>query len=160
MIGDGHRMGELRERAKREGRSNMHFLPYQPIERLSDALAAGDLHLVSLRPELEGLIVPSKFYGITAAARPIGFIGDIDGELARLISAHACGFSVAQGDDEALALAIAGMAGAPDRGAGCGLRARHMLATAFSRDAAHRQWHDLLSQLGAAAPATTEETST
>ena len=44
------------------------FKPYQPRERLAESLSAADVHIVSLRPELEGLIVPSKIYGI--AARP------------------------------------------------------------------------------------------
>ena len=43
------------------------------------------MHLISLLPQLEGLILPSKFYGILAAGRPVVFIGDPDGELARLL---------------------------------------------------------------------------
>jgi colanic acid biosynthesis glycosyl transferase WcaI len=38
--------------------------------------------LVSLNPQLEGLIVPSKFYGIAAAWRPTIFIGGEHGEIA------------------------------------------------------------------------------
>jgi colanic acid biosynthesis glycosyl transferase WcaI len=38
------------------------------------------MHPVSLRPDLEGLIVPSKFLGIAAVGRPIIFIRDEDGE--------------------------------------------------------------------------------
>ena len=156
LIGDGFGMRALREQCARFGLTNIQFLPYQPLDRLSQSLAAADLHLVSLRPELEGLIVPSKFYGIAAAARPVGFIGDRDGELARLIAEHACGFSIAQGDGASLATAIVGMAMSPDRGASCGARARRMLDTRFSRDVAHRQWHDLLLHLGAVAPPATE----
>ena len=44
--------------------------PYQPKERLGETLSVGDVHLMSLDPALEGLIVPSKFYGIAAAGRP------------------------------------------------------------------------------------------
>jgi glycosyltransferase involved in cell wall biosynthesis len=59
-----------------------------------------------LLPELEGLIVPSKFYGILAAARPTVFIGDPDGELARVIRAGECGVTVAVGDVDALVGAV------------------------------------------------------
>ena len=47
------------------------------------SLGAADAHLVSLRPELEGLVVPSgDFYGIAAAAaRPALFIGNPEGEI-------------------------------------------------------------------------------
>jgi len=61
---------------------------------------------VSLRPELEGLIVPSKFYGILAAARPTVFIGDPDGELARAIREGDCGISISVDDVDALVRAI------------------------------------------------------
>jgi hypothetical protein len=44
--------------------------------------------LVSLDPALEGLIVPSKFYGIAAAGRPTIFIGAENGEIARLLEAN------------------------------------------------------------------------
>lgn len=157
MIGDGHRMRTLSDLVRREGLTNLQFLPYQPIERLSEALGAADLHLVSLRPELEGLIVPSKFYGIAAAARPIGFIGASNGELARFIAEHDCGFSVAQGDGPALVAAIVAMATLPDQGAEMGARARRMLDTIFARDAAMNEWHDLLTQLGAHAPIAQEK---
>jgi hypothetical protein len=42
-----------------------------------------DVHWLSLIPQLEGLIVPSKFYGIAAAGKPIIIIGDKNGEIAR-----------------------------------------------------------------------------
>jgi hypothetical protein len=35
---------------------------------------------------LEGLIVPSKFYGIAAAGRPTIFIGAEDGEIGRMLN--------------------------------------------------------------------------
>ena len=38
-------------------------------------LTLPDVHLVSLKPALEGLIVPSKFYSSIAAGRAVIFIG-------------------------------------------------------------------------------------
>ncbi|MBK6726683.1 MAG: glycosyltransferase family 4 protein [Xanthomonadales bacterium] len=149
LIGDGHLMRQLQDQVERDALGNIRFLPYQPIERLAESLAAGDLHLVSLRPELEGLIVPSKFYGIAAAARPIAFVGDADGELAGWITLHECGVVVQPGHGGALAEAIVAMADSADRGAARGRNARRMLDLRFTRDGAHQQWHDLLSQLGA-----------
>ena len=158
FIGDGHQMRILRDQVEREGLSNVRFLPYQPLDRLGLALAAGDLHVVSLRPELEGLIVPSKFYGIAAAARPIAFIGAEDGELAGWIEMHECGFVITPSHAGAFAEAIVAMADSADRGAVVGKNARKMLDLRFSRDAAHGQWHDLLSKLGAVVAPTTQDT--
>jgi colanic acid biosynthesis glycosyl transferase WcaI len=64
---------------------NVLFRDYQPRERLAANLSVADLHLVSLNPKLEGLIVPSKIYAIGAAGRPAIFIDDQEGEIAQLL---------------------------------------------------------------------------
>jgi colanic acid biosynthesis glycosyl transferase WcaI len=46
---------------------NVLFKPYQPKEQLKFSLTLPDVHLVSLKPALEGLIVPASF---TAASPP------------------------------------------------------------------------------------------
>jgi glycosyltransferase involved in cell wall biosynthesis len=98
MIGGGAGMVQLEREVRERALENFRFLPYQPREALADALAAADVHWVSLKPALEGYIVPSKFYGILAAARPVLFIGDPDGELAREIGRCRCGAVVAVAD--------------------------------------------------------------
>lgn len=103
MIGGGAGMTQLEREVRERGLRNFRFLAYQPRESLSDCLAAADVHLVSLRPALEGLIVPSKFYGILAAARPVVFIGDPDGEVARHIRRSACGATISIGQTAQLA---------------------------------------------------------
>ena len=147
IVGGGHGYQQLRARCQAASLDTVHFLPYQPAAALADSMAAADLHLVSLRPALEGLIVPSKFYGMAAAERPIGFIGDADGELSRLIAAHDCGFSVRWGDGERLAQAIMALQADPARCRRQAQHARALLDRRFSRAAAHRQWHHLLAQL-------------
>jgi glycosyltransferase involved in cell wall biosynthesis len=144
IVGGGYGYEHLQRRAAEAGLRNIHFQPYQSRERLSDSMAAADLHLVSLRPALEGQIVPSKFYGIAAAERPIAFIGDPDGELARLIAENDCGFSIEQGRGDLLADRIRSLAADPERCRELGMRARRLLETRFSRDQAHRQWQELL----------------
>jgi len=102
MIGAGAGMTQLQQAVRNRGLPNFQFLPYQPRAELKDSLAAADVHWVSLLPSLEGLIVPSKFYGILAAGRPVVFIGDPDGELARVIRASDVGVVVGVGDSDAL----------------------------------------------------------
>lgn len=98
--------GAQRAKLQAAAPANVEFRDYVPREQLSESLASVDVHLVSLQPSLEGLIVPSKFYGILAAARPVIFIGAKDGELARLIDEHGLGHVVAPGDAEGLVRAI------------------------------------------------------
>jgi glycosyltransferase involved in cell wall biosynthesis len=97
FIGGGAGMVGLERTVAAAGLSNVRFFPYQPRERLSESPSVADVRLVSLRPQLEGLIVPSKIYGILAAARPTVFIGDADGEVARLIAEWRVGFTVPVG---------------------------------------------------------------
>ncbi|MGO9988380.1 MAG: glycosyltransferase family 4 protein [Steroidobacteraceae bacterium] len=103
MIGAGVGMAMLEEAVASRALHNFRFLAYQPRDSLADSLAASDVHLVSLRPQLEGLVVPSKFYGILAAGRPVIFIGDPDGELARIIGGAGIGATVEIGDASGLA---------------------------------------------------------
>jgi glycosyltransferase involved in cell wall biosynthesis len=150
IVGGGHGYDCLYARVAEARLANIHFQPYQPLDLLSDSMATANLHLVSLRPELEGQIVPSKFYGIAAAERAVGFIGDPDGELARLIAGADCGFSVPQGRGDLLAEAILRLAANLAECQSQGRRARQLLDDRFSRGAAHQQWHDLLRALASA----------
>ena len=147
--GGGHGYDALRREVEASNLPNVVFQPYHPMEFLSDSMAAADLHLVSLRPEMEGLIVPSKFYGIAAAARPVGFIGDPEGELARLVVDHDCGFAVPAGRGDLLAESIRTLADDPVRHQRQGLNARQLLDARFSRASAHGRWHHLLSEVAA-----------
>jgi glycosyltransferase involved in cell wall biosynthesis len=73
FVGGGNQRGPLGIEVERLGITNIRFKPYQRREHLGLSLTVGDVHLISLRQELEGLIVPSKFYGILAAGRPVLF---------------------------------------------------------------------------------------
>ena len=96
MIGGGKLFDELmRAVAARRLESLFRFVPYQDKTALKYSLTLPDMHWISLRPELEGLIVPSKFYGIAAAGKPMIVIGAADGELGRLVRQHACGVVIA-----------------------------------------------------------------
>jgi glycosyltransferase involved in cell wall biosynthesis len=99
FIGDGKRRQEVESTVKAENLPNVLLFPYQPLERLPETLTSAHLHLVSLRPELEGLAAPSKLYGILAAGKPVLFIGDVDGEIGRIVRRGECGFTVQNGAD-------------------------------------------------------------
>jgi glycosyltransferase involved in cell wall biosynthesis len=144
MIGGGAGMNALRTAAQRQGLDNLLFLPYQPREALADALAAADVHLAALLPELEGLIVPSKFYGILAAGRPVLFIGDTQGELPGIIRAGRCGATVPSGDGAALAQVLRSMQADPPGVAAMGQRARALFLQQYTTARALRQWTQLL----------------
>ena len=148
FVGGGAKRAHLEREAFKRGLTNFRMRPYQPKERLGETLSVGDVHLVSLDPALEGLIVPSKFYGIAAAARPTIFIGAEDGEIARLLEANGCGFTVAAGDGEALASKILELAGDQNLCATLGARARVAFELQWDKVQALAKWGALLEAVG------------
>jgi colanic acid biosynthesis glycosyl transferase WcaI len=53
------------------GAKNVRFLPFFPANRIPSVLAAPDAHVITVKRGLEGVVVPSKMYGILAAGKPI-----------------------------------------------------------------------------------------
>ncbi len=82
---------------------NVRFLPYQPEHRLRAVLEAPDLHLVTLREDLEGLVVPSKLYPLLALGKPVVAVAPEGSDLARLVRQIDCGHVVDPRSPEALA---------------------------------------------------------
>ena len=144
FIGDGAQTERLKNTVRERGYNSVMFRPYQPRERLSESLSVPDVHLISLRPELEGLIVPSKYYGIAAAGRPAIFVGSSDGELARVIRDSETGFAIRDGDGVGLAEAILMLARNPKLAAEQGARARRLFETKYDFSHAVTAWESLI----------------
>lgn len=125
---------------------NCIFKDYQPAELLASSLSAGNMHLISLLPDQEGVVVPSKFYGVLAVGRPTVFIGDIDGELARLVNRYQVGTAVAVGDHKALIDAICSRVMNPAICAEEGQRARQVLVRNYTPEQAARAWIQVLER--------------
>ncbi len=98
----GHRERELRA-AVHEDDTNIRFLSFASSEVLEERLAAADIHVVTLRSEWAGTVVPSKFFGALAIGRPILFCGSPDADIAQWIDAHGIGWVLAPGDAQAVA---------------------------------------------------------
>jgi glycosyltransferase involved in cell wall biosynthesis len=126
-----------------------HFRSYQERAMLPRSLTVPDVHWLSLDPRLEGLIVPSKFYGIAAAGRPIVMIGDEQGEIGRLVRQHHCGVAIAPGDAVTLADTLRRWSEDPQTVAEMGARARQMLEEKFTKAQAIARWSQLVDQLAA-----------
>jgi colanic acid biosynthesis glycosyl transferase WcaI len=148
FVGGGVLYDSFRKDADACGFDHVHFKPYQPREILAQSLSVADVHLVSLRPELEGLIVPSKFYGIAAVGRPTIFIGDQDGEIAEILREHDCGMTVAEGDTSTLAESIQKLASDRVTSQRLGENARRAFESHFDQAIAMARWTGLLCELG------------
>lgn len=144
ITGGGAKAAAVRNSVQAQGLDSFFFQDYQPAELLSDSLAAADVHFVSLLPALEGLIVPSKLYGILAAGRPVVFVGDTASELARLVQEEHCGIAVSVGDSEGLAAELRMLRDDPARLASMGARARELALTRYTKEHAVADWLALL----------------
>jgi glycosyltransferase involved in cell wall biosynthesis len=102
FIGGGHHLPWIQSQVATHELTNVMFKPYQAAADLSQSLGLPDLHLVTLQPSLEGLMVPCKFYGVAAAGRPTVFVGDVTGEIPTILRDADCGSAIPIGDVDGL----------------------------------------------------------
>ena len=69
FVGDGAQRERLQLAAK--DIPNVRFLPFFPGSKIPSVLAAADAHIITVKHGLEGVVVPSKMYGILAAGKAI-----------------------------------------------------------------------------------------
>ena len=159
FIGGGAGLELMKHHVASRGLTSVLFLPYQPRSRLAESLGAADVHLVSLSPGLEGLIVPSKYYGIAAAARPAIFIGAADGEIGQILTRTGAGTTVAPGDSKLLATKVLEYANNPKLCHHVGLKARDAFDREFSKPVAMTRWQAVLDHLRRNSPHETKSQS-
>lgn len=153
FVGGGIKQAQLPNVAE-EPEIGPHFQirGYRSRSELQLSLAVADIHWLSLEPELEGLIVPSKVYGVFAVGRPIVFIGDTNGEVARMISAAQCGKSFAKGDVHSLTEYLRELSRDPDLRERLGINARDYCERHLGKSARMMQWTQLLDEVASTPP--------
>lgn len=154
FVGGGKRKREV-EAFVAEQKLDAQLQPYQPRERLDALLSCADVHLVSLLPGFEGLVVPSKLFGIMAAGRPALVIGPATSEVAIVAGESGGGMVFATGDAHALAAAIRDMANDSAQARIMGERGRHALQTRHDRQHTCEAWRRMLEELMSPAAAST-----
>jgi glycosyltransferase involved in cell wall biosynthesis len=136
FVGDGVRRAEVEAFVARERLAHVRFQPLAPRERLAESLAAADLHLITMRDGLEGLIVPSKLYGVLAARRPALFIGPTEDGAAQTLRAAGAGVAFDNGDVDGVVAAITKLADDREAASRMGERGRHHLERELGRERA------------------------
>jgi colanic acid biosynthesis glycosyl transferase WcaI len=147
LVGDGVRKNALEARVHSLGLRNVQFRPYQARGLLQQSLSVADLHVASLDPALEGLIVPSKFVGAIAVGRPVLWFGDPDGEVGRMIRSANCGLAAGESTAEALAGELESLAQDGTRIARMREAASELHGKAFSREVILGRWHGLIAKV-------------
>lgn len=95
FVGDGAQRSQVEAAAA--GSSNIRFLDFFPASEIPSVLAAADAHVITIKRGLEGVVVPSKMYGILAAGKPIVAVAPKDTDAVSLGIQR--GFAVAANPD-------------------------------------------------------------
>jgi glycosyltransferase involved in cell wall biosynthesis len=137
----------VREAKEREGLENIRLLDYFPRESLHTSLTLADVHLISMRPEMTGIVVPGKLYGAMAAGRPTLFVGPLACESADTIREADCGFTVERGDSQGVVDAIERLADDPLLVRQLGDQGRAAFLAGYERESCCERWSQLLNGL-------------
>jgi glycosyltransferase involved in cell wall biosynthesis len=144
----GNRYDEL-VRAIAPDDSNVVLAPFADEAALPARLAAADLHMVSLRPDWDGVVVPSKFFASLAIGRPLVYAGPARSEIPRWIAQHDLGVIIGDHNDEvdAAAARLVALAGDPAALARWRENALAVYQREWSKRVTNDRWDALLRSL-------------
>lgn len=147
FVGGGKRRAEVEAWIKAKKLTNAQWREYVPRERLNESLGLADVHLISLKQGAEGIMVPSKLFGIMAVARAGIFVGDARSEIARVLADSGGGVTVREGDSAGLAREIAAIADDRARRVVMGNAAAAYIKGRYDVASACAMWERLLVDL-------------
>jgi len=130
FVGDGAQRSRLEAAA--EGSTNVRFLPFFPAHQLASVLSAADAHVVTIKRGLEGVVVPSKLYGVLAAGRPIVAVAPLQTDAASLAARDGFGVSADPDNPAELVAIVRTLLGDPRRLAAMGSAAQ-LAAARYAR---------------------------
>jgi glycosyltransferase involved in cell wall biosynthesis len=131
FVGDGAQRDRLQTAAR--DIPNVRFLPFFPSSNISSVLAAADAHLITVKRGLEGVVVPSKMYGVLAAGKPIVAITPRECDVAALGERQGFSIWADPGDPAAFVSSVRQIAGDPELLAEMG-KAALLAAPGFERN--------------------------
>jgi len=104
FVGEGALRSQVEAAARGVGK--IKFLPFRPPDQVPYVLAAGDLHLLTIKRGLEGVVMPSKLYSTLAAGRPILVLAPEETDAARVVRRLGCGVVIDPDDPAAVAAVV------------------------------------------------------
>jgi colanic acid biosynthesis glycosyl transferase WcaI len=122
FVGDGAQRPRLQQLAASS--PNIRFLPFFPPSKVPSVFAAADAHVITIKRGLEGVVVPSKMYGILAAGRPILAVAPKETDAATLGARDGFGCSADPDSPEEVVSSVRALLADPSRLAAMGAAAR------------------------------------
>jgi colanic acid biosynthesis glycosyl transferase WcaI len=143
FVGAGPRLAEVQAGAR--GTENVRFEPYQPREVLRGLFNAADVHLVTLRDEVAGMVVPSKYPTALATGKPVLLVGGRGTEMHDEIEREGVGWCC--GDAAGIRAVLLHACRHPEALDGMGAKARALLEKRYDRRLCTRRWAELLDRV-------------
>lgn len=147
FVGSGKRKKEVLAFIEQHQIVNASWKEYVPREELGESLAAADIHLISIKEGVEGLVVPSKLLGILAAGRASIYVGHPTAETARVLTEHRAGVCVREAEVDKLVATILEYKGNPQLLRETGERAREAIKGRYDMQTATRMWAELIESM-------------
>ena len=122
FVGDGANRVRLEELSR--DCASIRFLRFRPANEIPCVMTAGDVHVVTVRRGLSGVVVPSKIYAILAAGRPVLAVAPDECDVSRIVRENECGLVADPDNPLAVAAAIRELRSDPGRLRLMGERAR------------------------------------
>jgi glycosyltransferase involved in cell wall biosynthesis len=141
FVGDGASKPAVEKMAR--NCQAVRILPFRPTGEIPNVMAAGDLHIVTVKRGLEGVVVPSKLYGILAAGRPVLAVAPAVSDVARLVREFDCGICVEPEDADGIVQMVRGLRNRPETLREMGVRALE-LSRSFRRETELRRFVEIV----------------
>ena len=104
FIGEGAMKSQVEAMAR--GSRAIRFLPFRPANEIPFVLSSGDMHIVTVKRGLEGVVVPSKLYPTLAAGRPVLGVAPEETDVVRIIRRTGCGIAADPDDPASVSEAV------------------------------------------------------
>jgi glycosyltransferase involved in cell wall biosynthesis len=130
FVGGGAMKSQVEQMAA--GSRAVRFLPFRPASEIPLVLSSGDMHVVTVKRGLEGVVVPSKLYPTLAAGRPVLGVAPEECDVVRIIRRSGCGLAANPDDPNAVVEALRGVLHDTEQIRKMGVRARE-IAKSYDR---------------------------
>ncbi len=148
FAGRGLQLDEVRA-AMTVADQNIRFAGFADEADLAARLAAADIHLVTLRENWTGAVVPSKFFGALAAGRPVLFAGDPSSAIAGWITRYDIGWVLTADSLDRIVDSLRELAADPSGQAELRQRCFDVYHAEFSRRVQVSRWCELIAERSA-----------
>lgn len=146
LFGTGGLESEIRARIKKEGLTNVHLNPLQPVERVSYVYSLGDACVVSCKEGLGGSAMPSKSWSIMSCGRPV--IASFDeGDLKKILEENNCGVFTHAGNVDEFVAGIKSLAAEPYRCEETGKNARQFIMDNLTKEVGAKKYVEIIKSV-------------